>query len=190
MMDILESIDLMAVCGHGKTGLLEGLTRSVNKKIDTRSELSSAQVELGQLVDHMSRTLQDLLNLKDAIETHSKTIDEVAAEIEVSGLAALFLAHYLRKDSSKASMADHFEGRSMSLVQTLAQIRQNDQVKKIQIEQPVQMISSIQNVALVIMPGFIGSIATVLTQLSGKGVSPTEAGEVSHKLQDVINQLK
>src|SRR6185312_14854153 len=50
MIDILKSIDIMAVCGHGKGGILEGLTRSVNTKIDTPEELREAQVELNQLL--------------------------------------------------------------------------------------------------------------------------------------------
>ena len=60
-----------------------------------------------------------------------------------------------------------------------------------QIEQPIRLIGAIQNVALVVMPAFIGSIASIATLGASKTtISPTEAGELAYRLRDIISQLK
>jgi hypothetical protein len=79
----------------------------------------------------------------------------------------------------------------MSLTQTLAQMRQAGSTREMQIEQPIRLIGAIQNVALVVMPAFIGSLASITTLGAGKTpVSQTEAGELAYRLRDIISQLK
>ena len=189
MMDILGSIDLMAVCGHGSGGLGQ-LLKGVNNKIDTPEELKAAQAELDMLVKFMSTALNELLDLKDAFEQHSSKLNEVAARAEAHAVAALFLSQYLQKE--KAGLAQRFTQRSMSLTQTLAQIRGDSSMRKVQIEQPIRLVGAIQNVVLVLMPGFIGSIASMTTALAGRNgrVSPTEAGELNYQLRNIIGKLQ
>ena len=57
MMDILGSIDLMAVCGHGGGSVVGRLFQGINNRIDTPGELAQAQVELEQLLALMGGAL-------------------------------------------------------------------------------------------------------------------------------------
>ena len=189
MMDILGSIDLMAVCGHGGDSLVGRLFQGINSRIDTPGELAQAQAELEQLLALMGGALAPLLDLKDRLLRLSGSMEGTAAQVEASAIGALFLAERLRQDD--AALAQSFVERSMSLTQTLAQMRQAGSTQELQIEQPIRLIGAIQNVALVVMPAFIGSIASIATLGASKTtISPTEAGELAYRLRDIISQLK
>lgn len=189
MMDILGSIDLMAVCGHGGDSVVGRLFQGINNRIDTPGELAQAQVELEQLLALMGGALERLLDLKDQLLRLSGSMEGMAAQVEASAIGALFLSERLRLDAT--ALAQRFAERSMSLTQTLAQMRQTGSTREAQIEQPIRMIGAIQNVALVVMPAFIGSIASLSTLGAKKtAISPTEAGELAYRLRDIISQLK
>lgn len=182
-VEILSNLDLLAVSGH-KSAVFGGLT----KKIDTSSELSSAQIELNQLVELMSQSMNDLLELREQFEFHVGKIGEVSVEVEASALAALFLAQHLQ--SENVGLASRFTDRAMSLTQTVAQIRADKTIVSIQVDQPLRLISAIQDVALVTLPGFIGSLASVVILAESKtGMTPTEVGEINHRLRDIVSKL-
>lgn len=185
MMEILGAIDLLAACGHG-SGLLQEYFRGVNSKIDTPAELSAAHAELDELVGHMNNALEQLLELKEEIEKRSERIDLLSIEVEASALAALFLSIRLRED--KGQIAQHFTERSMSLTQCLVQIRESTLMRQSQIEQPIRMITAIQNIALVMLPGFLGSIASLVTL--SRRISLTEANELHDQLRIIQTNLK
>lgn len=187
MMDILASIDLMAVCGQREGGIGQ-LFWSVNKKIDTIAELNDAQVELDQLVKYLSVALDELLDLKDKLEHHSVEVNVIGVKVEASALAALFLSQHLQRDNS--AVAQRFLERSMALTQTLAQIRSGDSMREMQIEQPIRMVKTVQDVALVMMPGFLGGVAAALTLIDRKKLTPTQAGELTYQLRDILQQLR
>lgn len=187
MMDILQSVDILAVCGYGDDGIV-GYFKGINSKVDQPEELSKARIELDQLVKYMGGALEELLDLKDKLDRHTGQLEEIAAGAEAGSLAALFLAQHLQKD--RAAVAERFMERSMSLTQTLAQIRENGAIREIQIEHPLRMVGAIQSVVLVSMPDFLTSIATVVSLSARKaGLSRTEAGELNYKLRDIINRL-
>ena len=189
MMDILGSIDLMAVCGHGGDSLVGRLFQGINSRIDTPGELAQAQAELEQLLALMGGALDPLLDLKDRLLRLSGSMEGTAAQVEASAIGALFLSERLRQDD--AALAQCFVERSMSLTQTLAQMRQAGSTQELQIEQPIRLIGAIQNVALVVMPAFIGSIASIAALGASKTtISPTEAGELAYRLRDIISQFK
>ena len=189
MMDILGSIDLMAVCGHGGDSLVGRLFQGINSRIDTPGELAQAQAELEQLLALMGGALDPLLDLKDRLLRLSGSMETTADQVEAAAIGALFLSERLHKDD--AALAQCFTERSMSLTQTLAQMRQAGSTREMQIEQPIRLIGAIQNVALVVMPAFIGSIASIATLSASKTtISPTEAGELAYRLRDIISQLK
>ena len=189
MMDILGSIDLMAACGHGGDSVVGRLFQGINSRIDTPGELAQAQAELEQLLALMGGALDPLLDLKDRLLRLSGSMEGTAAQVEASAIGALFLSERLRQDD--AALAQCFVERSMSLTQTLAQMRQAGSTQELQIEQPIRLIGAIQNVALVVMPAFIGSIASIATLGASKTtISPTEAGELAYRLRDIISQLK
>ena len=187
MMDILRAVDIMAACGYDSSVFGQYL-KGVNARIDRPEELSAAQTELDQLVRYMSAALDELLDLKDKFERHAGKLEAIASEIEASALAALFLSRYLQKE--KASAAQRFLERSMSLTQTLAQIREGAAIREIQIDHPIRLVGAIQNVALVAMPDLLAGIATVVSLDARKTrLSQTEAGELNYKLRDIITRL-
>lgn len=188
-MEILGSIDLMAICGiAGSTGVLGHYLKIMTKKIDTPEELEAARVELDQLVKLMGAALEDLLILKEKLERHSSQIGEIGDESEAAALGAEFLSAYLR--SSEPRLSRHFLERSMSLTQTAVQIRGSISMRDTQIEQPLRLIGTIQNVALVMMPGWLGSIASLTTLARERKPTPTEAGELAYQLRNILQQLQ
>lgn len=188
-MDILGAIDLMAACGHGTSGVVGRMLQRVSARIDTPGELAVAQAELEKLVALMAAALQELLDLKDQLLRLAERTDATAAQLEAAAVAALFLSEHLR--NQKDAVAQRFTERAMSLTQTLALIRQGGTTGTLQIEQPIRMVGAIQDVALVMLPGFLGSIASVAALMASKArITPTEAGELAYQLQHVVEKLK
>lgn len=190
MTDILSSIDLEAVSGAAPAGGLIGqYLKGVNRKIDTPAELHTARRELDQLVKLMGDALQQLLSLKETLARHSRQIEAKGDEVEAAALAAQFLSEHLSK--VQPALSQRFIERAMSLTQTIAQIRGNASLREAQIEQPLRLIAAIQNVALVTVPGWLVSIAGVITMLESKRkLTPTEAGELAYQLRNILQQLK
>lgn len=189
MIEILGSIDLEAVCGVvASSGMLGQYFKKVNRKIDTPEELDVARIELDQLVRLMGEALEQLLSFKETLEQHARRIEEVGDEVEASALAAEFLAAHLRE--GQQALSRRFLERSMSLMQTVAQIRGNTSIREVQIEQPLRLIGAIQNVALVMVPGWLGSIAALSAMLDGRRKpTATEAGELAYQLRNIVQQL-
>jgi hypothetical protein len=187
-MEILRSIDMVAVVGasYDAAGLGRYLNR-MSKRIDTREELRAASIELDQLAKLMSAAMDDLLALRAEIERFSQRIDQLGQEVEASALAALFLSTYLRGEEE--TLSRRFLERSMSLTQTALQVRGSASMRESQIEQPLRLISAIQDVALVMLPAWLGSI-TSLTVLAGRKPTPTEAGEMAFQLRKILEQLQ
>lgn len=190
MMQILGSIDLEAVYGvAASSGGIGQYLKRVNKRIDTPQELEVARIELDQLVKLMSAALDQLLALKEEIEQHASRIDEIGDEVEASALAAEFLSVHLRDRAH--GLSQRFLERSMSLTQTLAQIRGSGSLRQTQAEQPLRLIGAIQNVALVMIPAWLGSIAAlVVMEEAGRKPTPTQAGELAYQLRDILQQLE
>lgn len=188
-MDILSLIDLPGICNIEGVGGIVLLFRRGGAKIDTPEEFESARAELEQLLSLMGTGLEEMLKLKEKLESHSSRIDEFSVEVEASAVAALFLSTYLQH--SQPSLSQRFLERSMSLTATLAQIRGFSSVRSVQIEQPLSLIGVIQNVALVMLPGWIGSVAALTVLAKGRRKpSPTEAGELVYQLEGILEQLK
>lgn len=187
MMEILSAIDLMAVCGHDKPGLIGRVYKSMNGKVDTPAELGAAVNELTLLLNRMSAAIDRLLDQAEKLRQHAAEMARMEDQLAAAALAADFLSRHIA--ATDAHVAQRFAERSMSLTATLAQVGQTDAVRRIQIEQPLQLIGAIQNVALVSLPGFIAGLAALLTLTKTKGVSPTEARDMSYQLRDILSRL-
>lgn len=189
MSEILASIDIETLCeAGGAPGALGQIFRRANRKIDTPEELAAARTELDQLVGLMSEALEPLLALKEALEDHSRRIDGIGDELEASALAAQFLSAHLR--DTRSDLSQRLLERCMSLTQTVAQIRGSSSARLVQIEHPLRLIGAIQDVALVMVPGWLGSIAALNTLRDGRRkLTPTEAGEIAHQLRNILRQL-
>jgi len=188
MTEILGAIDLMAVCGHDRRGLLGGLARSMNDRIDTPAELAEALAELQQLLDRMSGEIERLVALAERLRQVAAASGRIDGEAEAAALAALFLAQLFAREAPE--LPQRFTARGMSLTATVAQLRQNDPLQRLQLEQPLQLVGVIQNVALVTLPGFLAGLGALLGLAKSRGASPTEARDMSYQLRDLLHQLK
>ena len=190
MMAILQSIDMEAVgtATRGGGGAIAEYLRGLNHKIDTFKELEAARVELDQLVKLMRAALGDLLDLKERIQRQSRRMEEIGDEMDAAALAAQFLSDYESQRSTEFSR--RFFERSISLTQSVAQIRGSTTVRATQIEQPLRLIDAIQNVALVTLPAWLGTIASLFVLQSGRRLTPTETGELARQLRSIVEQMQ
>lgn len=190
MTAILTSVDIQAAADvPAGAGALRQYIKRLNSVIDTPDELESARVELDQLVRLMGSSLEPLLDLKETLERHSRRVDDMGLEVEAAALAAEYLS--TRFSERRQDLSRRFLERSMSLTQTVAQIRGSSSLQVIQIEQPLSLIAAIQNVALVAVPGWLGSLAAMTTVLRGRHKpTPTEASELAYELRNIVQQLK
>lgn len=189
MTTILGSIDLEAACGAGPApGVFSRLVRSTYARIDTPEELEAARGELDQIVQLLGETLPDLLSLKQSIEQHWQRIEVVGDETEAAALAAEFLA--MRLQEKRPTLSRRYLDRSISLTQTTAQIREAASLRDAQIEQPARLVAVIQDVVLVRLPAWLGSVAALEASAAGhRRVTSTEAGELAHRLRGLLQQL-
>ena len=188
MTQLLASIDLMAVCGHGKGGLLSRLASSMNDRVDTPAELAGALGELRLLLDRLGDATASLATLADRLHQRAGAIDRIGRDVDAAAVAALFLARHFEREAP--ALARRFDDRATSLTATVAQIRQGDAVHRLQLQRPLDLIGVIQNVALVMLPGLLAAMAALLALAKSRGASPTEARDMSHQLRDILNQLQ
>jgi len=189
MMAILRSIDIEAVgTATRRGGAIADYLRGLNHRIDTLNELEAARVELDQLVKLMRAALGDLLDLKERFQRQSRRMDEIGDDMDAAALAAQFLSDYESKRSTEFSR--RFFERSMSLTQSVAQIRGSATVRATQIEQPLRLIDAIQNVALVTLPAWLGAIASLSVLQSERRLTPTETGELARQLRSIVEQMQ
>lgn len=190
MLEILESIDLQAVFVP-QGGILSRFMARSNKKIDTIEELKLACEEIQQLIVLLDKRLDGLLTLKGDLDTVSRKIESVGKEIEMSMIAALYLADYLSQGAdANPVLSQRFAERGMSLTQSLVQIRTSSSMRDIQIEQPLAMIGRVQDVALVLVPGLIGTI-TSLKMMTEQNQKPTvtTVTELADQLGHIVQKL-
>lgn len=192
MLAILESIDVRGVCGLDGDGALSRLVKRATKRVDSADELKRAQAELSQIIKLLEKRLDALLELKDKLDRVSGEIDRIGDQIEAHAIAAAFIADYVGKEEQPVSeLSPRFSERSMSLTQTLEQIRSSRSMREIQIERPLQLITTVQQVALIMVPALIGSIAAIAAMLGGNGKpTETDADEVGDQIGKVIAELK
>lgn len=187
MLEILGAFDVMAVAQSGNG--IGGLLRSLNTRIDTVDELAAARAEIDQIIRLMGNGLDELLDLRERLEKNAGVLETIAGEAEAAALAALYLSDHLRPTAP--AIADNFLSRSMSLTQTLTQIRGNSSIRDMQRQHPIEIIGAIQNATLVSMPDFLASLAAInALGLRDAVLSPTQANELNYKLHDIIQQLK
>lgn len=188
VLEILKAIDLSAVSDGGAGAGARGYFRKMTKKIDTRDELEAARKELDQLLGLMRGALNELLDLKDKLEQSSTRVTDIGTDVEAAALAAQFLSNYLQPTEKRLS--ERFLERSMSLTQTALQIKGSNFTRETEIDQPLRLISAIQNVALVMIPAWLGSIASMTVLTQGRAPTQTEAGELTDQLQKILEQLQ
>jgi len=187
MTQILAAIDLMAACGHGKGGLLARLASPLSDRIDTQARLAAALDELHVLLDHLGAATTGLADLADRLRRHAAAMDRIERDVEAAAVAALFLARHHEREAPE--LARRFTDRAMSLTATVAQMRQGDAVHRLQLQQPLDLIGVIQDVALVTLPGFLSGLAALLALAGSRGATPTDARDMHHQLRHVLNQL-
>lgn len=187
MIQILGSFDLAALAGR-EGGRLGGVLRGLGGRVDTEAEIEVARGELDHLVQLIAGSLDELLNLKDRIERNAAELESLGREAEAASLAALFLAEHLRP--RHPGVADRFVERSMSLTQMVAQLRQQRGLREAQVAVPLRLIGTMQHVVLVALPDLLASLAAFFTRAHGRSFTPTEAGEMTRRIDDIVQQLK
>jgi hypothetical protein len=191
MVEIFQSIDLEAVfVNHRESGFSRLFSRATGKA-DSPEELQRAEDEIQQLHDLMEQKFDELLKLRDDLERVSGEIDKLAGSIEASALAAAFLSDYLDKSGQKQGLSHRLMERGASLTQSLAQIRSSSSIRSSQIEHPLNLITSVQNVVLVTVPAWLGSVAGLRMMSQQRSQSPTRTSvdEVKQELRTIIRNL-
>jgi len=187
MMEILRSFDIASATEA--EGTITRVLKRFNARIDTAEEFANACSELERLKQLLQDAMDPLLKLREEIEDAVRMESSLSTDIEAAALAALYLSQHFK--TSKPALADRYLERSMSLTATLAQIRSSRVLHDLQSEHPVKLVNAIQQVTLVAMPDFLISLSTANSNFARKGsINPTEASELQHKLQDLIQLLK
>ncbi|MEQ8812053.1 MAG: hypothetical protein RIE59_23500 [Imperialibacter sp.] len=191
VIEILEAIDLRGVCDYGQDGVFAKLIKGANKEFDTPEELLQAEKELKQLTQRLAVQLKALIQLQHNLQTLNAEVLVLSQSIRASGIAASFLSDYLRRKSAELpKIADQFHERSMSLMQTEAQIFENEMAREMQMEHPIKLISTIQNTVLVMIPDWLGSVGAIRSMLeSNKKVTVTHVEEISDWKKKIIKLL-
>jgi hypothetical protein len=189
MIDLLGAIDLPVICGIGRpAGVFDRLFGGTGR-IDTLCALEDARAELDQLVRLTAAALDPLLRLRDRLSEQARRIEATGGDIEAAALAAGFLADHL--SITQPALSQRFLERAMSLTRSVAQLRGDDPLRAAQAEQPLHLIAAIQEAVLVAMPAWLSTIAALTATASGaRSPNPTEAGELQHRLQTILQQLK
>lgn len=188
LTQILESVDLPAIAGISQRGVLDGLVSRLNTRIDTPEEFVVARREIEHLVELLSDAAEPLLHLEDDLVESDRGIGDLRASIEAAALGAEYLANRLREE--RPALATRYFDRSLSLTQSLAQIHADAPLRKLQLERPPEVIGAIQNVVLLVLPRWLGSVSALVALAGRRSATPTQAGQLDHELRKIVEQLK
>jgi hypothetical protein len=172
--------------------MISKFLKSSNKEFDTPEELGHAEKELKQLTHLLGQQMNALIVLQQKLQEHNHEIKILAEDIKAAGMAASFLAHYLPKKGLEfEKIAGQFHERGISLLQTEAQIFENEMARELQHAHPIKLIEMIQNTILVMIPDWLGSVASIRSMLEmNKKVTVTEVEEVSDWKKNILKRLK
>jgi hypothetical protein len=192
IVEILQAIDLHGVCDYEKDGMISKFLKNSNKEFDTPEELNHAEKELKQLTHLLGDQMKALIGLQQKLQELNHEIKALAEDIKAAGIAASFLAHYLpRKGHEYEKIASQFHERGISLLQTEAQIFENEMARDLQHAHPIKLIEMIQNTILVMIPDWLGSAASIRSMLEmNKKVTVTEVEEISVWKKNILKRLK
>ncbi len=190
VLEILESIDLQKIFGSSD-GLVSKFLSKRSSKVDSLDELEKVRVELQQLLDLFNQRLDALLDLRVRLDETSSSISKIGVEVEAAAIAAVYLGEYLGdKHPDKVSSAQRFADRAMSLTQTLIQIKGSNSLLLQQVEQPLVLIKAVQDVALVMLPGFLSTIVGFKTMAQGnRKPTATSVAELNDQLGHIVRKL-
>lgn len=190
MTEILGSIDLQAISGIApSSSIIDRFMNRMSGRIETVEAFDAGRVEIEQLIVLLGAALDGLLSLKDELEKLSRETEKVGNEIEAMSLAAEYLSSALREE--RPGLSQRLLERSMNLTQTAAQIRSGTAMRAAQVEHPLRLVSAIQDVVLVAVPGWLGSAAALSTVRDrNRRPTPTQAGELAHQLQTILQRLE
>lgn len=165
---------------RGYVGRIVQLLAAID--IDPSRKLTVARAELEKLVCLARATLAPLENLKAALDSHARRLEEARLEIEAAALAALFLSEYLT--SSRPDLSRGFLLREISLTRTALEIRGGEFERDSQRQTPRALIITIQDAVLVDLPECLDALGHARRRLN-----PTEAGELQHRLRTLLRKL-
>lgn len=187
MVERLAAIDLVAVCGHRKEGVLGGLARPINRKVDTPAELARALDELRFLLEQLRTGADRLLVLRQTLQERADAVARWNLELEAASLAALLLS---RRLTDRPSVAQRFEERSLVLAAQRAQGPQGGGRRQALTEHPWRFIDVLEEVVLARMPSFIAEMGALLALAKTGKALPIEAMNMDFRRQDILHQLR
>lgn len=185
--DLLAAIDIDALREGRRTPLL-GAPAALAPIIDTSRKLASARSELRQLVSLARDALDPLKRLRDALDSHARAIADAILETEAAALAASFLAEHLT--TQRPDLSRRFVQREMDLTQTALRVRDSQFERERQLEAPRALITKIQDVVLLPLPDWLDGADALASAASARRLTPTEAGELQHRLRAILRNLE
>ncbi len=191
LIEILGSIKLDKVFAQkGGEGFLARAIKKSSAEVDSLEELERALEEIDQIAKIISDDVPKLLALRGQIELISTRTLEVGDEVNALALAGAHIAEHL-ESIGKRDVAGRLSGRVVSLTATTAEIVGGSSVRKLQIEQPLQLIEVAQDLALVTVPTMLNSLAALqLLARRGNKPSVTQVSEVGDLVSAVIGKLR
>ena len=192
VLDILQSIDLRGVLEFNKDGFFTKFLKLSNAEYDSPEELQNAEKELSQLVEVLNRESETLLQLHQRLSQIQEEIKRLENRVLCAANAANYLIKYFEKQGEAGSkLSRQFEDRAMSLTKTRSQMLQNEAARKIQLDHLNQLLFTVQDVILVMLPDWLGSISAILSMLGMKKVvTLTEVMDLSDRQKKIISHLK
>ncbi len=184
----LEAIDIDAVCADRRPALFS-LLEAAGDRIDTPRKLAAARTELERLAGQARAVLDGLADLKASLDDHARRVDETSLELEAAALAALFLAERLAAD--RPELSRRFLQREISLTKTVLRIRGGQLARADQVQEPLTLITLIQEVVLRDLSDWLVAVAALAGSRQARGrLSSTEVADLRHRLRALLRNLQ
>ncbi len=191
LQELLGEVDLKDIENVGD-GLLARLAGNTWEKVS--EEIAARQREFSETTRVLNDKKPQLLETKRSLEEVLRNINKQACEIEAHALAAQFLSNHLKgpgpDPDRRQRLCNILASRSLSLTQTVADIRSAQTLHQSQIEHPLKLIAIIQDTVLVQIPSWVGSYAAVGLSLQSKR-QPTKTllDELGQQLKRIQREI-
>ena len=174
---------LLSEIGDALNGSPEGFLR---RKADPRREYEERKAEIAQLRQILNTDLPEAANCQTALTSLTAEFEQLERELHARSLSARYLADTL-PEAEKPRIVQALMDRSLSLMQTVANIRQGMLMREQVANSFARLTSSIQNALLNELPVWIESVTFAFQQSSQ---TPTELYGLKTRLEGILQRLK
>lgn len=157
------------------------------KKGNPWEKFQEVRPEILQLSSLLNQLLPELIRIQSSLGGIAREHSLLVIELDAEAISAKYLAEQLGTSSKHQSVVNCLMSRSLSLVQTVAQMQQGTMTRQSTIQDIEKLVSRVQDGVLVKLPAWTEQIGAYQSK---SAITETDAYTCRQQLADVVAYMQ